>query len=76
MSAALTTVVPMYLMRTAGIGIAEAGAMTAFCGLPMTFYFAYASIVDFFMRRRTWWAWVRVRHPRFVELPEEVLVVA
>ena len=29
--------------------------MTAFCNLPATFYFAYSPIVDFFMRRRTWW---------------------
>jgi PAT family beta-lactamase induction signal transducer AmpG len=55
MNFALTTVVPMYLLRGAGLGIAEAGAMTAFSALPSTFYFAYSPIVDFFVRRRTWW---------------------
>jgi len=54
MQAAVNVVVPMYLMRSAGIGIDQASGITAFCLLPTTFYFAYSPVVDFFVRRRTW----------------------
>jgi PAT family beta-lactamase induction signal transducer AmpG len=54
MQSAVVTLVPMYLMRSAGLGIEQAGAIAAFCLLPSTFYFAYSPLVDFFVRRRTW----------------------
>jgi hypothetical protein len=54
MQATLYVVVPMYLMRNAGVSIEKAGAISALAIVPATFYFAYAPIVDFFMRRRTW----------------------
>jgi PAT family beta-lactamase induction signal transducer AmpG len=46
--------VPMYLLRQTGVSIAEASAISAFVILPATFYFLYAPLVDFFVRRRTW----------------------
>jgi PAT family beta-lactamase induction signal transducer AmpG len=54
MQAAVAVLVPMFLLRSAGLPIDQAGAISAFCLLPATFYFAYSPLVDFFVRRRTW----------------------
>jgi PAT family beta-lactamase induction signal transducer AmpG len=54
MQSALTLFIPMYLLRAAGVGIEQASAIAAFCMVPTTFYFAYAPLADFFMRRRNW----------------------
>jgi PAT family beta-lactamase induction signal transducer AmpG len=53
---ALAVVVPMVLLRDAGVGIEKASALAALATLPSTFYFFYAPLVDFFVRRRTWLA--------------------
>jgi PAT family beta-lactamase induction signal transducer AmpG len=54
MQSALSIVIPMVLMRNAGVSIEKASALAALATLPATFYFAYAPLVDFFIRRRTW----------------------
>jgi PAT family beta-lactamase induction signal transducer AmpG len=51
---ALTVAIPMVLMRNAGVGIEKASALASLAALPSTFYFLYAPLVDFFIRRRTW----------------------
>lgn len=53
-NAVATLFVPMYLLRAAGVGIAQASAISALCTVPATFYFVYAPLTDFFMRRRNW----------------------
>jgi len=55
MNNAVTTLfVPMYLLRASGVGIEQASAIASLCLVPGTFYFLYAPLADFFMRRRNW----------------------
>jgi len=44
----------MIILRSAGVSIGQAGAITAFCTIPSTFYFLYAPVVDFALKRRSW----------------------
>jgi PAT family beta-lactamase induction signal transducer AmpG len=53
-SAVATLFVPMYLLRASGVGIEQASAIASLCLVPATFYFLYAPLTDFFMRRRNW----------------------
>jgi PAT family beta-lactamase induction signal transducer AmpG len=53
-SAVATLFVPMYLLRASGVGIEQASAIASLCLVPATFYFLYAPLADFFMRRRNW----------------------
>jgi PAT family beta-lactamase induction signal transducer AmpG len=50
----LITFIAMVLLRNSGVDIGQASAIAAFCLVPSTFYFLYAPMVDFFVRRRTW----------------------
>ncbi len=52
---AVATLIPMYMLRRQGMSIEQSSTMAAFCGLPATFYFLYAPLADFFLRRKTWY---------------------
>lgn len=47
-----------FLLRRAGMGIGEIASTVAMLQVPITFYFLYAPIVDFFFRRKVWAALV------------------
>jgi hypothetical protein len=44
----------MFILRNSGVGIEQAGSIMAVCTIPATFYFLYAPLVDFFLKRRFW----------------------
>jgi PAT family beta-lactamase induction signal transducer AmpG len=50
----LLTFVTMTLMRNTGVSIDRAASIGSLAALPLTFYFLYSPLVDFFVRRRTW----------------------
>lgn len=74
----LLTTSMSFLLRRAGMGLGEIGSTLALLNLPITFYFLYAPVVDFFFRRKVWAAlagsmagvlaggglWMLVAHPR------------
>lgn len=47
-----------FLLRRAGMSIGEIASTVAMMQVPITFYFLYAPIVDFFFRRKVWAALV------------------
>ncbi|MBS1815976.1 MAG: MFS transporter [Acidobacteria bacterium] len=49
-----------FLLRRAGMSIGEIGSTVALMQVPITFYFLYAPIVDFFFRRKVWAALVGI----------------
>ena len=52
--ASVAVLITMYLLRQHGFSIAQASSAGAIALLPGTFYFLYAPVVDFFLRRRSW----------------------
>jgi len=47
-----------FLLRRSGMGVGQIANTVALLNLPITFYYLYAPIVDFFFRRKVWAALV------------------
>lgn len=43
-----------FLLRRSGMSVGDIGSTIALLNLPITFYYLYAPIVDFFFRRKVW----------------------
>lgn len=55
MNSAVVATLPMYVLHAEGISLEKGAAISALCLMPSTFYFLYSPVVDFFMRRRSWY---------------------
>jgi PAT family beta-lactamase induction signal transducer AmpG len=55
MQSAVTTAFPLYILHAQGVSLEKAAAIAAVANLPASLYFLYSPVVDFFVRRRTWY---------------------